>query len=324
MRINVNDNSIRFTGRWDVNEEAAVTTAPGSMMEIAFSGKYAVLYFNLELSTHPYLHMWISVDDGAKIEVPLDHVIRIEAQDSGSHVIKVIYKSTMEMQHRWYWPLVGRIDFRGVETEGASTLPEDNRKIIEFVGDSITEGVLIDAQYTFEKGGQLNRPNQDDSTATYAYLTAETLGMKPQIMGYGGLGVSKGGCGAVPKASVSYPYNFDGSPIKKEAPEMIVINHGANDRENGPEKYTEGYLELVKVVREINPSAKIVALSPFCGAFSAELKNLVCKFNKENNDNVYFISSVGWVNEEPLHPDRESHKIISQKLTEELRKILDK
>ena len=34
-----------------------------------------------------------------------------------------------------------------------------SRKIIEFVGDSITEGVLIDPQYNFEKLGQLNLPS---------------------------------------------------------------------------------------------------------------------------------------------------------------------
>ena len=323
MFINVNDRCMRFTGRWQINAESAVTTAPGSMVEIAFSGTYAVLYFDLYLSTHPYLHLWISVDGGAKIEVPLDHVIRIEAPDDGNHIIKLVYKSTMEMQHRWYWPLVGRIDFRGAEAEGTADLPKDNRKIIEFVGDSITEGVLVDPQYTFEKIGQLNRPNQDDSTATYAYLTAENLGMKPHIMGYGGTGVSKGGCGAVPKASIAYPYNFDGSPINKEKPDVIVINHGANDRETNADMYIEGYAELLTVIRKLNPDAVIVALSAFCGAYPKELKYVVKKFNEENNDNIYFIDSAGWIPEEPLHPEREGHKVVAQHLTEELRKILE-
>lgn len=323
MFINVNDSCMRFTGRWHIGEESAVTTAPGSMVEIAFSGTYAVLHFNLYLSTHPYLHMWISLDGGAKVEVPLDRVIRIEAPEEGNHIIKLIYKSTMEMQHRWYWPLVGRIDLQGIEADGKGVLPEDNRRVIEFVGDSITEGVLIDPQYTFENIGQMNRPNQDDSTATYAYLTAMNLGMKPHIMGYGGTGASKGGCGAVPKASLAYPYNFDGSPINKEKPDVIVINHGANDRETNAEMYTEGYIELLEVVRKLNPDAKIVALSAFCGAYPKELKNLVEKYNKENDDNIYFIGSAGWIPEEPLHPDREGHKIVAQYLTGELKKILE-
>lgn len=322
MFININDSCVRFTGRWQINESSAVTTAPGSMVEIAFWGTYAVLYFDLYLSTHPYLHMWISVDDGAKIEVPLDHVIRVEAPDEGNHIIKLIYKGTMEMQHRWYRPLVGRIDFRGVESEGAAILPEDNRKVIEFVGDSITEGVLVDPQYNFEKCDQLNRPSQDDSTATYAYLTAENLGMKPQIMGYSGTGVSQGGCGAVPRASIAYPYNFDGSPTDKEPPGIIVINHGANDREANAEMYTEGYTQLLEVVRKYNPAAKIVALSAFCGAYSKELEYVVEKFNADNNDNIYFINSTGWLPKEPLHPERTGHKIAAQHLTEELKKIL--
>lgn len=48
--------------------------------------------------------------------------------------------------------------------------------MIEFVGDSITEGVLIDAECTIFTNDQLNRPFEDDVTATYAWLTAEALG----------------------------------------------------------------------------------------------------------------------------------------------------
>ena len=63
-------------------------------------------------------------------------------------------------------------------------------------------------------------------------------------------------------------------------------------------------------------------LSAFCGVFPAELKAMVEEFNKENNDNVYFIDSAGWIPEEPLHPLRDGHKIVSEHLTEELKKIL--
>lgn len=322
MFIGVNDKSIRFTGRWDIGEKSAVTTAPGGMIEIAYSGRAAVLHFNTDMNMHPYPHLWITVDDGAKIEVPVDHVLRIEAPTDGDHVIKVIYKSAVEIQHRWYAPLIGKINFEGAEVDGTAVLPEDNRKIIEFIGDSITEGVLIDAFYLYNQFGQFNRPNQDDSTATYAYLTAMNLGMKPVIMGYGAVGATKSGCGSVPKASESYPYNFEGSPAKVQGSELIVINHGANDRDNGVEKYIAEYKQLLGVVRERNPQSKIVVLSAFCGVFPQELKAMVEEFNKENNDSVYFIDSTGWIPEEPLHPLRDGHKIVAEHLTEELKKIL--
>ena len=321
MFLDIKSKAIRFTGRWDTRGDNAVTTAPGGMIEIAYRGKAAVLKFNTDMNMHPYPHLWISVDNGAKIEVPVDRIIRIEAPADGEHIIKVIYKSAVEIQNRWYQPLIGKLCFMGAEVDAEGELPADDRKIIEFIGDSITEGVLIDAFYQFEENDQLNRPVQDDSTATYAYLTAEALGMKPVIMGYGAVGVTHGGCGSVPKAAEAYPYNFEGSPAKAQGSDIIVINHGANDAGHTAEEYTTEYTELLRVVRRINPDAKIVVLTAFCGVYPNELRTAVDKFNADNNDNVYYIDSKGWIPKDPLHPLRDGHKIVAENLTAELKKI---
>ncbi len=321
MFIGVQDASVRFTGRWEIGEKAATTTAPGGMIEAAFTGTAAVLHFDTAANAHPYPHIWISVDGGAKIESVIDHVLRVEAPEDGNHVVQVIYKSAVEEQHRWYTPLVGKIRFKGYEAEGNGVLPEDDRKIIEFIGDSITEGVLVD-DYNFEQYNQNNRPNQDDATGTYAYLTAMALGMKPVIMGYGAVGVTRSGQGSVPKAAESYPWNFQGSPAMPQNPDVIVINHGANDRRQPVELYISEYKNLLKVVRKVNPAAKMVVLSAFCGVYPVELKALVEQFNLENKDSVYFIDSAGWIPEEPLHPLRDGHSILAKHLTEELKKIV--
>lgn len=322
MFFKADNEAIRYTGRWGKVGENFVTTAPGGMIEIAYGGMAAVLHFDTDFCSHPFPHIWISVDNGVKIEVPLDRVIRVEAPENGAHLIKIVFKGAVEQHHRWNFPLMGKLALKGFDADAVSVLPEDNRKIIEFIGDSITEGVLIDSFYNFEKNDQYNRPNQDDSTATYAYLTAEALGMKPVIMGYGATGVCGGGCGSVPRAAEAYPYNFAGSPYKPQGSEIIVINHGANDRWASDELYSEKYEEFLKIVREINPNSKIVVLSAFCGSHPEALKATVEKFNGENGDKVYFIDSAGWIPKEPLHPLRDGHKIVAEHLTDELRKIL--
>ena len=75
--------------------------------------------------------------------------------------------------------------------ENPAELPADERKTIEFVGDSITEGVLIDVDF-YDKDSdfissqdQNNRCYQDDVCATYAWQTAEALNLRPIFMGYG-------------------------------------------------------------------------------------------------------------------------------------------
>lgn len=322
MFLDIKSKAIRFTGRWDTNGDCAITTAPGGMIEVAYKGKAAVLKFNTEMNMQPYPHLWIQVDGGAKVETAVDRVIRIEAPEDGNHVIKVIYKSAVEIQHRWYGPLIGKLSFMGAEVYGEEgELPEDNRKIIEFIGDSITEGVLIDEFYHFDQYDQFNRPVQDDSTATYAYLTAMALGMKPVIMGYGAVGVTHGGCGSVPKAADAYPYNFAGSKAKAQGSDIIVINHGANDAWGTEEAYISEYKNLLDVVRKVNPESKIVVLSAFYGVYPEALKALVEKYNSENGDSIKFIDTKSWIPKEPLHPLRDGHRIVAENLTRELKRI---
>lgn len=320
----VNDKSIELIGRWSDLDGAATATAPGSSIRVAFRGNWATLHFDTKKNAHPYPHLWLSLDNGAKFEAPVSPFMRVEAQDDGEHILTIIFKSAVEMHHRWYYPLEGKISFLGYEAQENGCLPEDNRKTIEFVGDSITEGVLVEDNRDFDKNdGMFNRPYQDDSTATYAYLTAQNLGLKSYHMGYGAVGATKGGCGSVPKASVAYPYCFDAHKVNYPSPDYILINHGANDRGATAEEYLKCYGELLDVIREINPSSKLISLSAFCGAFHKELGEFIEKYNKENGCDILFIDSSGWVPLEPLHPLRDGHKIIAEKLTEILKRELD-
>ena len=167
-----------------------------------------------------------------------------------------------------------------------------------------------------------NRVYQDDSTATYAWLTAKNLGLTPIIMGYGAVGATKGGCGSVPRAAEAYPYCFESHKTNYDSPDYILINHGANDRGASAEEYLKSYGELLDVIRKINPRSRLIALSAFCGAFHKELGEFICKYNKENFCDILFIDSSGWIPEEPLHPDRNGHKIIAERLTEILKSKL--
>lgn len=322
MFIQANAKSFRYTGRWKQYEDRAVTTAPGSTLEAAFTGKSAVLKFDMVTNRHPYGHLWIRVDDGAKVEVPMERFLRVTAKEKGNHVVTVVYKSSSEIHHRWYQPLEGKVSFLGMDADGEGTLPEDFRKSIEFIGDSITEGVLIDAFYNPDPVDQWNRPWQDDSMATYAWLAAEKLGLKPIIMGYGAVGVTHGGCGSVPKAAEAYPYYFAGEPMESCNADYIVINHGANDARATAEEYTGEYVKLLKLVRSRNRNSVIISLSAFYGVYPKELEEAIASYNKENDDHVYFIDSAGWIPKDPLHPLRDGHEIVADRLTERLRKIL--
>lgn len=323
MFYSFKDESVDLIGRWSELNNSATATAPGSAFRIAFRGNWITLRFDTHTNTHPYSHLWIMVDGKTKVESPVNPFLRVETEDDGEHILTVIYKSAVEMAHRWHLPLGGKISFKGYDAYCSGTLEQDKRKTIEFVGDSITEGVLVEEKRIADlNDGMYNRPYQDDSTATYAYLTAQNLNLRSLHMGYGAVGVTKGGCGSVPKASEAYPYCFDGHKVEYPSPDYILINHGANDRGNGAEKYIEEYRTLLDTIRAINPTSKLIVLSAFCGVFPKELEKLVNDYNKENGCDILYIDATGWVPPEPIHPQRDGHKIIAENLTAILKKEL--
>ncbi len=328
MRLPYDHESIRLTGRGDTSsKDCAVTTTTGAYVEFAFEGDMALLRFDIEMNANPLLHLWIEVDGGARVETPIDRYLRIKTPTNGTHVCRVIYKGGTENDRRWYHPLTGKVTFLGIDVEHPLPIGEDPRKIIEFVGDSITEGVLIDDDYhgDGEKAfyiDMLNRIYQDDVCATYAWLAAEKLNLRPIFMGYGAVGLTQSGMGKVPAATESYPYNFENSPITRPTPDVVMINHGANDRKKPTEEYLACYNELLDLVHEMNPHAKVIVLSAFCGAHHEELGEFVTAYNQKNGTSVSYIDTFGWIPKEPLHPLRDGHRTVAENLVPILKELI--
>lgn len=316
--IGCSDPSIRLIGRWYRIGEKAVATAPGSHFYFAFQGRHAVMHFLTNLMLTPYPHLWIRVDGGSMVEAQLDQKLGVYAHEEGNHVVEVVFKSAIEQSSRWYSPLSGKVEFLGYEADAPGVLPPMEKKTIEFVGDSITEGVLIDHP-TGEDLTWLERPYQDDSTATYAWRSAEMLGLEPVIMGYGAVGVTKGGCGSVPQAQEAYPYCFDEAELPYNNCDYIVINHGTNDRGADLEVFRKGYFDLLDAVCTHNPASRIFILSPFCGAWATELADIARDYTEKSGRTIEYICSAGWISPERIHPDRTGHQTVADHLAQELR-----
>lgn len=317
MNIKPNDSYIRYTGRWDVTEESATSTANGNYFEFSYQGTCAVLGFDVTNTQVPFPHIYIQVDNGAKVEASLDRFIRISADD-GVHIVQVILKGSVEEQNRWNHPLVSKVSLLELEADGFCTLPEDNRPTIEFIGDSITEGISIDENYHHYQNDN-DMVYWDDSTASYAWLTAEALHLRPIIMGYGWLGLTRGGAGNIPPAAQAYPYYSDGRPMESANADYIVIAHGTNDRFVQPAEFQTKYYEFLQLVRQRNPQSRLIALSPFGGYLAKEIAQTVQQYNTNEQDSVFFIDSTGWISSEPIHPDREGHKTVAKHLVQLLK-----
>ena len=316
---------ISYIGRWGQEKEypdRLSATACGSKICFGFSGRELILFFDLTGNEETLPHLYISIDSGARIEATLQATIRVDAGADGAHTAEIIYKSAVEVQSRWSSPLVGKISFKGLDAKEILPLPPAHKKTIELVGDSITEGVMVDKPLTPINRGQPDRPFHDDVTATYGYRTAEALGLEPYCMGYGAVGTTKSGCGGVPKCAESYPFAFEGVEKNYRNCDFILINHGANDRRAEEAVYIAEYEHLLDVVIKENPRSKIIVLSAFCEVYPKALGALVERYNKAHQTDILFIDSTGWVPKEPLHPLRDGHRILADHLTARLKELL--
>ena len=329
MKVYYDHESVRLTGRWDISDpKCATTTNTGSYVEFSFEGKTALAIFNTEGTIQPCPHLWVQLDGGAMTEACVDDYIRVCAVEDGIHTCRIIFKGAVENFRRWFAPLESKVSFVGFIADKPTRIAPDNRRTIEFVGDSITEGVLIDQKYHGDDAepkyliSMLNRCYQDDACATYAWLTAEKLNLRPIVMGYGAVGATRGGQGMVPCASEAYPFNYDGSPLTRPSPDFILINHGANDRRQDIETYLKGYEKLLDVIRQSNPNSKIISLSAFCGYAHVELGKFISEYNEKHGTDISYIDGSYWVPVEPLHPARDGHMAIAKGLAPILEKII--
>ena len=171
------DENIRYTGRWGeeidqrgVKVGCMTATTTGAYFEFAFTGRQAVLHFHVIAQSSGMPHLWVNVDGGAKIESVVMPYLRVQAATDGVHTVCVIIKSAGEELQRWYRPLTSCVALCGITADELCPLPADERKVIEFVGDSITEGILVDEPNRPEGAAAYVRLYQNDVCGTYGRL----------------------------------------------------------------------------------------------------------------------------------------------------------
>ena len=321
MFMSYNDKSVRLTGRFYQEKDAVSTTACGSYVEIAFWGDYAILHFDMQDLIASYPLIYLQVDDGDLVGAGVAARIYVRTKEKNSHKLKVIFQSAVEVQSRWHAPVEAKISFEGYEAELPGELEDMKQKTITFIGDSITEGILIHPKETPFGKKCMDRVYQNDVTRTYAWKVAQHFNLRPTFCGYGAVGFTRSGSGDVPKVREMYEYCVEGTKWEENyMPDYIMINHGCNDRGAEVTDYLQEYREFLLYLQKKYPTTKIIMLSPFIGAFHEELETLAKEMQEQFQLDVLYIDSYGWVPKEPLHPLVDGHEKIAQKVIDILEK----
>ncbi len=317
-------NPIAFSGRWDLRSPArAITVNSGSYFRVRFSGPSITANFDLSLNKEPFPTIAWRIDEGDWKESEIAGKVGLtDGLPNGSHTLWLMVRGLDEHQNRWTTPLVGSVTFIGLDLpKGGKLLPPLEAWTkpalkLEFLGDSITEGVLVQAG---GRGvGKNSWPWQTDALHSYACRTAMLLSAAWRQVGFGATGINHGGSGGALSALKTFDYFYQGCPRDGWQPDVVVINQGTNDAGAPSEAYALLYAKYLALVRQAYPKAKIAAVRPFGGAQAASISQEVSKAREKGDHAVYYIDTTGWYSG-PLHPGAAASIGLADKLAAALK-----
>lgn len=313
------DPSLKFFGRWDLRApDRAITVNSGSYICAQFSSPTVGALFDTSANQAPLPIIAWKIDDGKwQVAEIAPKVNLAKGLSDGPHTLMLMMRGMNPEQKRWKPPLVGSYTFLGLDlSESGQILPpldgwEHPKLKIEFLGDSITEGLLTTNGPTYAW--------HQSALDSYAAQAALQLGAMWRHVGFGAQGLVNGGSGGVPDALDSFNYFYDGCPRDDWQPDLVVINQGTNDRHAPDETYKSLYTRYLKMVRKAYPHAKIAAMRPFSGWQGDNIKAVVDACRAEGDKNIFYIDTTGWYTGHDLHPHHTDSPALAEKLVAALK-----
>lgn len=319
------DPHIQLFGRWDRRDpERAVTVNSGSHVVARFVGTDVAARFDVSKNQAPLPTIAWRIDkqpwQAGEVAASVQLAMNLEARP---HTLTLFVQDLDEHQPRWSPPLTASAIFMGLDAVGGKIIdpPAEPKLKMEFLGDSITEGVIV---HNVEPG-KATWPWRGDGRVAYPTQTAERLGAQWRQCGFGAQGVTHGGNGGVPAAPDAFDSFYQGCPRDEWKADVVVINQGTND--GGGPGFLPAYTRLLDVVRKAYPEAKIAAMRPFNGAHAQEIAKLVKLRDDAGEKNLFYIDSSGWLGNgdftDGLHPNVTGSAKAGEKLAAALQKQLD-
>jgi lysophospholipase L1-like esterase len=224
----------------------------------------------------------------------------------GTHDVVFMARGMEELFNRWLPPVVASLNFSGFDVENGALVPtaRPQRLKIEFIGDSITEGVRVvmnNASDPWHTNGRL----------AYPCLVATTLGAEWTQVGFGHQGLLQAGHGNVPVAADSFDWVYATVPRDRGwVADMVVLNQGTNDRDATSTAFRPAFAKYLALLRQGYPAAKIFVLRPFGGYREADIAAEVA-LRVAAGDAMFYVDTTGWLTAadytEGLHPNVVGH-----------------
>ncbi len=315
------DKNIVYSGRWYKDNDA---------MQVAFEG-YVEIKF-----TGTSIRVLAPASGSAYAEVDGAVSHKLHSLSSGEYIISGLTEGEHTLK-LFAQAQQSRFKISGFKLDnGAKTLPIENTKKIEFIGDSISEGYVdpSDKLSDLETNSYLN---------AFTFKTGIKLnkeyGWSFNTVAFGGSGIVLEGSpdpltmgeryftsreyltsdGTDKTAALQAAGTLDAS---KYVPDYIVINMGTNDSSKDNQTFINNYVSFVTKLREAYPNVTVFCMTPFNGSKAAQVKEAVKAFD----EGVYLIDSAKWGiagGSDGLHPSPASLNTAADKLFEAIKDYVD-
>jgi hypothetical protein len=303
------DKHIKYIGRWDFsNPSEYFSYWGGAYIKVNFEGTSVKLKtghktnFFAKIDNGPWLS-FLNVDDTVDLNLsPLSNT---------SHTLVIAQGKDYDYE----------FSFKGLilNNNARTSDPSVSKKMIEYIGDSITAG-YTDAQV---------------NVSDYGWIAAENVGAEHTQIAYPGICLVDGVKGVgmevqyfkLKGSKAATPENWD---FKQYTPQIIVLNLGTNDNANKiPDSlFRARYIKFLKDIRAQFSHAEILVMRTFLGLKEAPTLAAVNAQIAAGDKKLHFIDTKGWIDvntsdyNDGAHPSVTGQQKAAHKLSEVLAQYL--
>jgi len=312
---------IKYFGRWDNSSSTAYKSYNGgSYFKVNFTGTTAKLKLAGTSS------IYVKIDNGDDVLYKnVSGIVNLTpaALVNGEHSLRVTAYSYKDV-----------INFEGLILDKAAVTrqPSTSNNLIEFIGDSITEGYSNNkealAAYSWKAGEKLNSEHTQIAypgiclTDNINFILSHNIGMNTSYFKL--------------QTTQEHPYSPDWA-FNRYNPNIIVINLGTNDSEAkvSDSMFESTYESFLANIRAKFPSAEIFVMRTFGnltfkeGFLSSPTLTAVNARINAGDKKLHFIDTKGWLTDpsdfnDGVHPSESGHNKAAQKLADILKPYLVK
>lgn len=316
LRYSEIDDQVGFIGRWfDATvdgEKCKCTINAGSEFYFKVKGATTV-DVNFKMNSVKATPFFAYSIDGGEFTRQLITSPTLPTISTDEHIIRIVIDGLTETEDKW----MGEkgIAFKDITTNGGTIkgiIPR-NKKIM-FFGDSITEGI---------RALNMNADsNGNSSIKAYPFECCKNLNAVTYRVGFGATSITNPyGSGGIPNC-LKYIDNMTNSrETPYYEPDIIVINHGTNDGNNGSDVFIPAYNKVLDRLTLKYPGIPIFTVIPFNQSHASDIRNCI-----SNRNNCYLVETDGWgvTYTDGLHPDANGAQIAGEKLANEIINVLGK